>query len=288
MQLYLYGKSGHNFGLENIRRLSAIYDMLKEFDPILCTADYRAATYAKQYLQVDKGVGVDVIGNLPHAMERGDMLIFDDSKEASPTMKSHMDDFCTNLYEFGKDIPFDIVHNQYFNHTDIKHQKAIFFSDDDYSNYFFNLVKNSSKIDMPLIWGHYFFLKNEDLIRSKFSEIFEEDDYVDMIKSTKYLLTSSVNSCLESIASGNNPVYFKRLDKELIENIELLEKYNIPTISEEKLDSLENIVAEFEKIIQNYPETKAIKQIDISRMKEEIAKTTKLFETIKPSLEYKL
>ena len=39
MQLYIYSRSGHNFGLENVRRASAICNMLKINDPILCTAD---------------------------------------------------------------------------------------------------------------------------------------------------------------------------------------------------------------------------------------------------------
>ena len=64
MQVYLYAKSGHNFGLENVRRVSSLVNVFKDTDPILCTADYRAATFAKSELGVNRGVGVDVIGNL--------------------------------------------------------------------------------------------------------------------------------------------------------------------------------------------------------------------------------
>ena len=109
MQLYVYARSGHNFGLENIRRVSAIINMLKECNPILCTSDYRAATFAKSELSVKTGVGIDLIGNLPNVMERGDMLIYDDSNEASQTMQNHMKEFSRNLYKVGIDIPFDIV-----------------------------------------------------------------------------------------------------------------------------------------------------------------------------------
>ena len=140
MQLYIYARSGHNFGLENVRRASALCNTLSEYDPILCTADYRAATFAKQCLDVQKGVGVDIIGNLPNVMERGDMLIYDDSGEASDTMTSHMKEFCTRLYKVGEDIPFEITDERFSTPLETKYEKAVYFSDDDYSNWFFELI----------------------------------------------------------------------------------------------------------------------------------------------------
>ena len=287
MKLYLYAKSGHNFGLENIRRISAINSVLKEFDPILCSADYRAATFAKQYLGVDKGVGVDVIGNLPNVMERGDMLIYDDSNEASDTMNKHIKEFCKHSYKLGSDIPFDIVDETFIPNNDIKYEKSIFFSDDDYANWFYDLVIKGGKHDIALSLGHYFFFGNEDTLKKYFSEVLEEDEYIDTIKSTKYLLTSSVHSCLESLACENYPVYFKRYDKENIENIELLEKYNIPIIAISEAKSFDDIVNKFDDIITSYPKLKKIEKVDISAIKDEIEKTIKLFEHIMPSLEYK-
>ncbi|MEA3499161.1 MAG: hypothetical protein U9R16_08895 [Campylobacterota bacterium] len=284
MQLYIYAKSGHSFGLENVRRASAIYNMLKETSPILCTADYRAATFAKSELGVDKGVGIDVIGNLPHVMERRDILIYDDSGEASDTMTGHMKEFCSYLYKIGSDIPFDIVDEVFINDLDLKNEKAIFFADDDYANWFLDFCSSSSKQELPLLLGHYFFLGNEDKLKPFFNEIIEEEEYIDTIKSTKYLLTASINSCLESLASGNFPIFFKRGDKDSIENLELLDKYNIPTITGKNLDQL---VENFNKQIENYPKLKPIERFDISTIKKEIQDIQKKFEMIQPSLDYK-
>ncbi len=283
MQLYIYAKSGHSFGLENIRRASALYNMLKECDPILCSADYRAATFAKQNLGVTKGVGVDVIGNMPNVMERGDMLIYDDSGEASDTMQSHMKEFCRELFKVGSDIPFDIVDESFFDKVDIKRDKAIFFADDDYAQWFFEFIQTGSRKDIPLLWGHYFFFKNEDKTAEYFNEIVEEEEYIDTIKETKYLLTASVHSALESLASGNCPVFFQREDKEPV-NLDLIEKYNIPVAKGENFDQL---IESFEKIIENYPKTNKIEKFDISDIKQRIEKILKLFENIKPALEYK-
>jgi len=284
MQLYIYAKSGHNFGLENIRRASALHNILQSCDPILCSADYRAATFAKAELGVKKGVGVDVIGNMPHVMERGDMLIYDDSNEASSTMQTHMKEFCTHLYKMGIDIPFDIVDERFFEQSEKTNEKAIFFADDDYNEWFFNLIQTEEKHNIPLIWGHYFFFKNESQIASYFSQIIEEEEYVDTVKSTKYLLSASVHTCLESLASGNHPVFFQRGDK-AAEHKELLEKYNIPMIHEVK--NMENLMDSFEQIIKEYPQTNPIEKFDISKIKKEIKDTLKKFEMIQPSLEYK-
>jgi hypothetical protein len=283
----MYAKSGHNLGLENIRRASALFNMLKGTDPILCTSDYRAATFAKAELGVTKGVGIDVIGNLPHVMERGDMLIYDDSDEASETMQSHMNEFCKHIYKVGKDIPKDVVDYAFFGKKATKRKKVLFFSDDDYANWFFNLSEKSKKHDIPLLWGHYFFFKNEDKLAQQYIEVIEEEEYVDTIQTTAYLLTSSIHSCLESIASGNSPVYFKRLDKENIENYELLKKYNIPVIEKNDIENLDSVITEFESVIKNYPKINQIEKYDISKIKNEIENTLKLFESVKPSLEYK-
>lgn len=284
MQLYIYAKSGHSFGLENIRRASALHNMLENSDPILCSADYRAATFAKAELGVKKGVGVDVIGNMPNVMERGDMLIYDDSNEASSTMQSHMKEFCTHLYKVGVDIPFNIVDETFFEHTKVTNEKVIFFADDDYAEWFFKLIQTGEKQNLPLIWGHYFFFKNESKIASYFSEVIEEDGYINTVKSTNYLLSASVHTCLESLASGNHPVFFQRGDK-AVEHRDLLEKYNIPCILEIK--TMEELMNNFEQIIQNYPQTNPIEKFDITKIKKEIEDTIKKFEMIQPSLEYK-
>ncbi len=284
MQVYIYAKSGHNFGLENVRRASAVAGMLSHTDPILCTADYRAATFAKSELGINRGVGVDVIGNLPNVMERGDILIYDDSGEASSTMTEHMSQFCTHLYKIGSDIPFDIVDECFTPNHDTKLEKAMFFSDDDYANWFLDFCSSSTKENIPLLLGHYFFLGNEDKLKPYFSDIIEEEEYANTVQTTKYLLTSSVHACVESHSSGNFPIYFKREDKDTIENIELLSKYNIPTVTGINLSEL---LKNFETIIANYPTLNKFEKFDITTIKSDIDATLKKFEMIQPSLEYK-
>ena len=263
MKLYIYAQTGHNFGLENLKRCVAIHKKLNHQNPMLATSDFRAVTFAKEVLGVSGGVGVDIIENLPNIMQRGDSLIFD-SFEPSDTLKEHMKEFCDKLFEVGIDIPYDIVDDIYFKKVPQKYEKALFFADDDYENEMLEFCNGSQKQDMILLLGYYFFIGNEDKLAPYFDKIIESEDYVQTIKATKYLLTASVQSALESLVSGNCPVFFKRKLKEFKGEIKLLEKYNIPIIDGKNLDEL---VREFEKIIKNYPRLNSIKKIDLDDLK---------------------
>lgn len=277
IQTYIYTQTGHNFGLEGLRRGVAIYKQFKNIEPILATADFRAASHAKDEMGVKKGVGVDIITALPHLMTRRDILIYD-SKEASDFTKKHMNDFCTILLEIGVDIPNDIVDNEFFEHIPSKRNKCFFFADDDYEDEMSNILCiDSVKHNMDCLMGHYFFMGHEKKLSAFFNEIIEEEEYMKTIKETKYLLSSSVNACLESLASGNKPVFFSRQIKSFKGNIELLEKYNIPVVIGTNLNE---IVSNFDAIIKFYPKINEIKPIDISIILRNIEDTTKKYEKI--------
>ena len=283
MKVYIYASSGHAFGMENVRRASVIYKALEEFNPTLATADYRAATFAKNQLDVKIGLGVDIIGNLPHMMENGDILIYD-SEEPSDTMTTYMKEYCTLLYKVGVDIPMNIVDNKFFdNNEDIANEKVFFFADDDYANEVLRLCDGCNKQDLPILWGHYFFFKNEDIIANLFNEVIDEEEYEKTIKSTKYLLTSSVNTALESLASGNSPVFYKREDKQT-QNFELINQYNIPVVTGANINEINK---NFNQVISSYPTTKKIVPFDFSTIKDEIAPIVEKFKHIYSALDYK-
>jgi len=281
MKLYIYAKSSHRDGLENVRRSSALCKMLQKCNPTLCTGDYRAASIAKDTMGVKNTMGIDAMGNLPHTMERLDMLIYD-NEDVTPEMHAQMDEFCTRLYEVGKDIPLDLVDSEYFLKYENVLDKAVFFSDEDYRKWFVDFCKGSKKYDIPLLNGNYFFLDVEEQFLKSFSEVIEEEEYFDTISKSKYLLCGSVHTCLESLAAGNKPVFFKRRDKEP-QSLELLEKYKIPTATGENLDAL---MENFEHIIKNYPHTQEIKMYDASCVEDAILASFKEFAHISPAIDY--
>lgn len=281
MKLYLYAKSSHRDTLDNTRRCAALSNMLKKCEPILCTGDYRAAIIARESMDVKNTMGIDAMGNLPHTMERLDMLVYD-NEDVTQEMHTQMDDFCTRLYKFGKDIPLDVVDERYFNKHKELYEKAVFFSDEDYKKWFFDFCENSKKYEMALLNGNYFFLDTQKQFLKSFNEVVDEEEYFEVISQTKHLLSGSVHTCLESLASGHKPVFFKRGDKEVL-HLELLDKYNIPTASGDTLDAL---MLSYENIIKNYPKTNPIECFNYQELEKEILKTLKEFAHISPALDY--
>jgi hypothetical protein len=248
MQVYLYAKSGHTVGLEATKRCAAIANALKEFDPILCTSDFRAGAFAKDLLGVRRYVNIDVVRNLHNIMQRRDILIYD-TPEANEEMKKDMKEFCTLLYGINEDINGIIIDTSIY--TQIQNpslEKTIFFGDDDYNNLFLDMAKESEFFDYNLLMGHYFFLGNEKVFKNHFSNVIDEEEYIETIQNSKYLLTASLQTALESLACGNKPVLFKREDK--LYDDSLIEKLNLPVIES---NSLKELMKNFEIILKDYP-----------------------------------
>lgn len=275
MKVYLYAKSGHTVGLEAAKRCAAVANLLKDFDPILCTSDFRAGAFAKDLLGVKKYVNIDVVRNLHNIMQRRDILIFD-TPEANDEMKKDMKDFCTLLYDLNENVNDIIVDTSIYKKIESPSlEKTIFFGDDDYYNIFLKMCQDTPKFELNLLMGHYFFLGNEKVFTNHFSNIIDEEEYVETIQNSKYLLTGSLQTALESLACGNNPVILKREDKQY--NEELISLLNIPVICENNLNS---ILEKFDEITNNYPTIKNFNIKNFDYMIKEIKEKVDLFAKI--------
>lgn len=275
MQVYLYAKSGHTVGLDATRRCAAIANFLKELDPILCTSDFRAGAFAKDNLGVKKYVNIDVVRNLHNMMHRGDILIYE-TPEVNENMKEEMKEFCTLLYGIGEELNEIIVDESiYIKNENPTIEKTIFFGDDDYHNLLLGIIEDSKKYDINLLMGHYFFLGNEKIFINHFSNIIDEEEYVQTIQNSKYLLSTSLQTALESLSCGNKPVLFRRIDKSYDE--ELIKKLNLPLIQS---DNLEELINQFELIIKDYPIITNFKCTDFKIISSEIKEKIELFNKL--------
>ena len=265
MQVYLYAKSGHAIGLEATKRCATIANALKEFEPILCTSDFRAGAFAKDLLGVKKYVNIDVVRNLYNIMEKRDILIYD-TDETNEFMQNDMKEFCTLLYSVQNDISKIVVDETIYKSVENPSiQKLMFFGDDDYNNLFLENIKESKTLDMDLLMGHYFFLGNEKIFKNYFNNVIDEEEYVETIQNSKYLLTASLQTALESISCGNKPVLFKREDK--IYDEELINDLNIPCINSK---DFKTIVKEFDEIIKDYPKIKNFNNVNLENIVKNI------------------
>ena len=275
MQVYLYAKSGHTIGLEATKRCAAIANFLKEFDPILCTSDFRAGAFAKDLLGVRRYVNIDVVRNLHNIMQKRDILIYD-TPEANDDMKKDMKEFCTLLYGIDSEIEGIVVDTSiYTKQENPKLEKTIFFGDDDYYNLFLKLLEDSGKSDINLLMGHYFFLGNEKIFNNHFSNVIDEEEHVETIKDSKYLLTASLQTALESLACGNKPVLFKREDK--IYDEKLIHELNLPVI---EADSLKDLLEKFDASINEYPIISNFNIINLENIKKEIKEKIDLYNKL--------
>jgi hypothetical protein len=265
MQVYLYAKSGHAIGLEATKRCAAIANALKEFEPILCTSDFRAGAFAKDLLGIKKYVNIDVVRNLYNIMEKRDILFYD-TDETNESMQKDMKEFCTILHSVQDDLSKIIVDETIYKKVaNPTIERTMFFGDDDYNNLFLDNIKASASYDMNLLMGHYFFLGNEKIFKEYFNTVIDEEEYIETVQNSRYLLTASMQTALESIACGNKPVLFKREDKQYDEA--LIKELNLPFIQE---DTFDKIVNKFNEIIKNYPLIENFNNINLENIVNEI------------------
>lgn len=291
MKLFYYVHTGHRVGLDKFRRSASIINALdKDIEITLLCSDFRIAQVAKDF-GIENSVGIDVIRNIPFIAHHGDKLIFD-SDEANPIMLDDMRKFFSSFirisddendtkedreyllspYLEGEDICNAIVvDDKYFEQTPKSVDMTFFFGDDDYEK---DLEKNLSLLDglePHLQLGFYYFIDYEDMLKDRFKECFEFEEYDEMIQKTDILITASPQAALESLASGGRPIYIQRAD--------------YPTLLEKQFSKLGI------PIIKNYDNKELLLQIEtINKQKntqnyKKLEKTSnKINEFIKNSL----
>jgi len=261
MKIYYYVHTGHRIGLDRFRRATTIIRALEGVDITLLCSDFRIANEAKHF-GIDKSVGIDVVRNIPQIAHHGDILIFD-SAEANPIMLDDMRRYFSTFIRLSDDrsdkkdknelliSPYlegegicnsYVVDEKYFQihdkvNSEVKEgdlgQKTIkiayFFGDDDYEK---DLEKNISlveELNPDLLLGFYYFLDYEDVLKEKFPNHHEFEDYDEVIQKSEILITASPQAALENLAAGGKPVYIQREDY-TIEFLELFRTLNIPIV----------------------------------------------------------
>ncbi|MEO1938195.1 MAG: hypothetical protein ABGW85_06100 [Sulfurimonas sp.] len=261
MRTFYYVQTGHRIGLDRFRRAVAILNTLKDADITLLTSDYRIAQEAREF-GIEKSVGIDVVRNIPHIANNGDQLIFD-SDEANPLMLEDMREYFSTFirvsdnendqraanellispYLDGDGICKAIaVDDKYFGDFEKNVELSYFFGDDDYEK---DLQKHFDFIDglnPHLQLGYYYFLDYEDMLKKKFNNYFEFEEYDAMIMASKVLLTASPQAVLDALAAGSKPIYFQREDYTR-EFITLFRELNVPVVEKYDKNHLTEIIA---------------------------------------------
>jgi hypothetical protein len=274
MRTFYYVHTGHRIGLDRFRRAVAILEQLQDEDITLLTSDYRIAQIARDF-GVKQSVGIDVVRNIPQISHNGDKLIFD-SVEANPIMLNDMRNYFSKFVRISDDkddrkednefllSPYlegdgvcnaiaisDVFFGDYSKDVELTY----FFGDDDYEKDLEKHLDFVADLNPHLQLGFYYFLDYEDMLKEKFKNSFEFEEYNEMIQSTKVLLTASPQAVLDSLASGGKPIFFQREDYPR-DFISLFEKLNIPIVDNYDKSHLSVILKtindrKYEKIQQN-------------------------------------
>jgi len=249
LKTYYYVHTGHRIGLDRFRRAAAILKSLQDEDITLLTSDYRIAQVARDF-GIEKSVGVDVVRNIPQIAHNGDRLIFD-SDEANPIMLEDMrnyfskfirisdsiedirdsNEFLISPYLMGDSICNGIaINEEYFQDFEKKVDLSYFFGDDDYEKDLEKHLDFIEGLNPHLQLGFYYFLDYEDMLKERFENYFEFEEYSNMIKESKTVITASPQAVLDSLAAGSKPIYIQREDYTK-DFIPLFEKLNIPIVN---------------------------------------------------------
>jgi hypothetical protein len=249
MRTFYYVHTGHRIGLDRFRRALAILKSLAGADVTLLTSDYRIAQEAQKSFGIEKSVGIDVVRNIPHIANRGDQLIFD-SNEANPLMLEDMREYFSTFIRISDDENDEKAENELLISPylkgegicnaiaiDEKHfgvfqketELSYFFGDDDYEKDLQKHFDFVSGLTPSLQLGYYYFLDYEAMLKEKFKNCFEFEEYDAMIRYSKVVLTASPQAVLDALAAGSKPIYFQREDYTR-EFITLFKHLNIPVI----------------------------------------------------------
>ena len=272
--LYYYVNTGHQIGLERLRRGAALLNRLtaKGVETQLLVNDFRAGLVARE-LGVTEYVTIEGIQDIDAIAENGASIIIDSVEDDHGRLVKYCQDF-EQVWRFGHDendapvhtekvIPVDtILIDDTFFGQEAKEEKTLFFlGDADYNKTILGNEDFFKSFDMELLLGNYFFVKYEDDLAKLFSTLHEPEEYEELIKSTTTLVTASSQAALEAKVAGAKVIYLHLTERNLYP-LSLLESHGIVVVegfaSERLTALLQNNLSKDALSIEKFDEEKVL------------------------------
>ena len=228
MTIYFYAKTDNRLGLDRLRRTAALArELQKEYEVYFMTTEFRSATYAKRVLGIEKAVGIEDFRNIGTVCERGDVIIYD-SDEHNETIHQEMIDYFGKFFRISydpKDMPKEgeilisphivgtdvinavLVDSHYFEAAS-KELRLFFYGDSDYERRMLDIAPKFARFDLDLLEGFYFFVDMEEKLNDFFNNIYESEEYPDLVPQASLFITHSPQAALEAAAGGAKVIYF--------------------------------------------------------------------------------
>jgi len=268
--LFYYANSGHKIGLERVRRGAALLKRLASngVETQLLVNDFRAGLAAKE-LGVKEYVTVETVQDIDAIAQFGDSIIIDSPEDDHGRLVKYCEDFKhVWRFELGSDdvsvhgealfrveckdencLDAVIIDDLYFEKNTKEERTLFFLSDADYDKTILNNEDFFKSLDMELLLGNYFFVKYEDDLAKLFSTLHEPEEYVDLIRGSSCIVTSSAQTALEAKASGAKVIYIDMNNS--LYPLELLSSYNIDIVNGFDIEAVRKYLKEDVKVSEN-------------------------------------
>ena len=232
MAVYYYAYSGHKYGLDRVRRAVALIKALRAegIEVNLLVNDFRAGLAAKEF-GVSDSVTVETILDVDAVAKRGDTVFIDSPENDKEKLELYCAEYSSLFYvtdacdyqsrygeivmkPFCKDssdcIETPLIDSKYFDILPKEDRTLFFFGDADYDKKVLSHKDFFIGKEMEILLGYYFFVKYEDDLAKVFDTLHEPEEYSELIRTSRRVVTASAQCAMEARAAESDVFYIKK------------------------------------------------------------------------------
>ena len=270
--IYLYAYTNHKENLDSLRRVKALYDAFKkeQIETEILVNEYRAQLLARDW-GLPLATTIETIKDVDAVATIDDIVIIDSPEDIDGRVLGYGEYFKKVIYinstckeqTIKEAINIKLGDDGYI-YSEIKDKNLedktiLIYGDSDYEKIILKNLDLFKDKNLDLYWGNYFFVKYEDTLAKVFNKIIEPEEYYEVLKEYKNIITSSVQVAIEAKANGLNIGFLELIPLDECKKEQLLKlnieiKNNINFNYETSKDNLiiNNLDEEIVKITKNY------------------------------------
>ncbi len=277
--IYLYAQTGKEFGLDALRRVASIYQTIKDEEVGVLVSDFRAQ-HAGVSFGLPLAVPIEDIGLIGGIVDEGDTILLDTTEDLNQFIQKFEIKFA-KIIRVSRDCNTDPIYNEtvlsaygkdedygYWQLQRVKPKEnscdktVLYYGDSDTDLYLLNHREIFQGLDISLIWGEYFYVKYEDDYADSFNNIYESDEFEEMLEDGVNIITASIQIASEYCVAGYSVLLIDRGDFNECQR-QMIDELGIETVS---IDNREKIASFIESTYENTCKETENKSLNIKDM----------------------
>jgi hypothetical protein len=220
--LYYYVFTGHKVGLDRVKKAAAIIKALANqgVECRLLVNDFRAGLVAREHGVADS-ITIETIQDIDAVAQSGNSVIIDSPEDDHGRLEKYCHEFkavfimrqtAEDKVRFSEIILDGVAVDELYESSPAHkvERKLFFLNDADYDKVILSHASLFEGKNVELLLGNYFFVKYEDDLAKIFTTLHEPEEYVELIQTSRCVITSSLQTAFEAKNSGAC-VYFLNL-----------------------------------------------------------------------------